>query len=98
VQGRAPRTGYNRDQFGPAWADVDANGIEAAQFDPDGVAGLTAQAFAAAQRGEIRPSLGPTYALTDTARAHTDIEARTATGETVLITAAGGAHGLTVSA
>lgn len=25
VQGGAPRTGYDRDQFGPAWADVDAN-------------------------------------------------------------------------
>lgn len=86
------------DEAAAAQRGAVVTGIEAAQFDPDGVARLTAQAFAAAQRGEIRPSLGPTYALTDTARAHTDIEARTATGKTVLITAAGGAHGLTVSA
>lgn len=28
VKGRAPRTGYSRDQFGPAWADVDHNGCD----------------------------------------------------------------------
>src|SRR5690349_8175891 len=26
VKGRAPRTGYRRDAFGPAWQDVDHNG------------------------------------------------------------------------
>lgn len=25
VKGRAPKTGYNHDEFGPAWADVDRN-------------------------------------------------------------------------
>jgi hypothetical protein len=28
VKGRAPKTGYNRDKFGPAWADVDRNGCD----------------------------------------------------------------------
>ena len=28
VKGRAPKTGYTRDQFGPAWKDVDANGCD----------------------------------------------------------------------
>ena len=28
VKGRAPRTGYTRDQFGPAWSDVDRNGCD----------------------------------------------------------------------
>ncbi|MET4060724.1 hypothetical protein ABIB35_002280 [Arthrobacter sp. UYP6] len=28
VKGRAPKTGYNRDQFGPSWADVDRNGCD----------------------------------------------------------------------
>ena len=28
VKGRAPMTGYSRDQFGPAWADVDHNGCD----------------------------------------------------------------------
>ncbi|WP_432506689.1 HNH endonuclease family protein [Kineococcus arenarius] len=28
VKGRAPRTGYERDLFGTAWADVDANGCD----------------------------------------------------------------------
>ena len=28
VKGRAPKTGYARDQFGPAWADVDRNGCD----------------------------------------------------------------------
>jgi hypothetical protein len=28
VKGRAPRTGYRRTQFGPAWADVDHNGCD----------------------------------------------------------------------
>lgn len=28
VKGRAPRTGYGRDQFGRAWADVDRNGCD----------------------------------------------------------------------
>ncbi|WP_331271851.1 HNH endonuclease family protein [Motilibacter aurantiacus] len=28
VKGRAPRTGYDRDEFGPAWADVDRNGCD----------------------------------------------------------------------
>lgn len=28
VKGRAPRTGYSRAQFGPAWADVDHNGCD----------------------------------------------------------------------
>jgi hypothetical protein len=28
VKGRAPRTGYDREQFGPAWADVDRNGCD----------------------------------------------------------------------
>ncbi|CAN7381297.1 HNH endonuclease family protein [Arthrobacter sp. LjRoot14] len=28
VKGRAPKTGYNREQFGPAWADVDHNGCD----------------------------------------------------------------------
>lgn len=73
-------------------------GIEVAQFDPDGVARLSAQAFAAARRGEIRPNLAPTYKLTDASRAHTNIEARATHGKTVLITAAGTAHGLEVSA
>ena len=28
VKGRAPQTGYSRDRFGPAWADVDHNGCD----------------------------------------------------------------------
>lgn len=28
VKGRAPKTGYDRAQFGPAWADVDRNGCD----------------------------------------------------------------------
>ncbi|TKR23877.1 HNH endonuclease [Cellulomonas hominis] len=28
VKGRAPKTGYEREQFGPAWADVDRNGCD----------------------------------------------------------------------
>jgi hypothetical protein len=28
VKGRAPKTGYSRDEFGPAWADVDQNGCD----------------------------------------------------------------------
>lgn len=28
VKGRAPRTGYSRDAFGPAWKDVDRNGCD----------------------------------------------------------------------
>jgi hypothetical protein len=28
IKGRAPKTGYNRDQFGPAWADIDLNGCD----------------------------------------------------------------------
>ena len=28
VKGRAPKTGYTRAQFGPAWADVDKNGCD----------------------------------------------------------------------
>jgi hypothetical protein len=28
VKGRAPKTGYDRDQFGPAWADADRNGCD----------------------------------------------------------------------
>ncbi len=28
VKGRAPKTGYDRDQFGPAWTDVDGNGCD----------------------------------------------------------------------
>ena len=28
VKGRAPKTGYSRDQFGPAWFDVDGNGCD----------------------------------------------------------------------
>ena len=28
VKGRAPKTGYDRAQFGPAWADVDHNGCD----------------------------------------------------------------------
>jgi hypothetical protein len=28
VKGRAPKTGYDRDQFGPAWADTDHNGCD----------------------------------------------------------------------
>ena len=28
VKGRAPKTGYSRTQFGPAWADVDRNGCD----------------------------------------------------------------------
>ncbi len=28
VQGRAPRTGYDRELFGPSWADVDRNGCD----------------------------------------------------------------------
>ncbi len=28
VKGRAPRTGYDREQFGPAWSDVDRNGCD----------------------------------------------------------------------
>lgn len=28
VKGRAPKTGYDRDQFGPSWADVDRNGCD----------------------------------------------------------------------
>lgn len=28
VKGRAPKTGFDRDNFGPAWADVDRNGCD----------------------------------------------------------------------
>ena len=28
VKGRAPKTGYTRDQFGQAWADIDRNGCD----------------------------------------------------------------------
>ncbi|MEW9547926.1 HNH endonuclease family protein [Nonomuraea sp. NPDC050783] len=28
VKGRAPRTGFDRDKFGPAWSDVDHNGCD----------------------------------------------------------------------
>lgn len=28
VKGRAPKTGYSRDQFGPAWSDVNHNGCD----------------------------------------------------------------------
>jgi hypothetical protein len=28
VKGRAPKTGYAREQFGPAWSDVDRNGCD----------------------------------------------------------------------
>jgi hypothetical protein len=28
VKGRAPKTGYDRDQFGPAWTDADGNGCD----------------------------------------------------------------------
>ena len=28
VKGRAPKTGYTRDKFGPSWKDVDANGCD----------------------------------------------------------------------
>nr|WP_267279210.1 HNH endonuclease family protein [Arthrobacter sp. CDRTa11] len=28
VKGRAPKTGYSRGEFGPAWADVDRNGCD----------------------------------------------------------------------
>jgi len=28
VKGRAPKTGYSRDAFGPAWADTDRNGCD----------------------------------------------------------------------
>ncbi|MBP3045008.1 DUF1524 domain-containing protein [Arthrobacter jiangjiafuii] len=28
IKGRAPKTGYDRDQFGPAWADIDHNGCD----------------------------------------------------------------------
>ncbi len=28
VKGRAPQTGYDRDRFGPAWADADRNGCD----------------------------------------------------------------------
>ena len=28
VKGRAPKTGYTRNQFGPSWKDVDANGCD----------------------------------------------------------------------
>jgi hypothetical protein len=28
VKGRAPKTGFSRDQFGPAWTDVDRNGCD----------------------------------------------------------------------
>lgn len=28
IKGRAPKTGYTADQFGPAWADVDGNGCD----------------------------------------------------------------------
>lgn len=28
VKGRAPKTGYSRDEFGPAWSDVDHNGCD----------------------------------------------------------------------
>lgn len=28
VKGRAPKTGYSRAEFGPAWADVDQNGCD----------------------------------------------------------------------
>ncbi|MFG1612682.1 HNH endonuclease family protein [Nonomuraea wenchangensis] len=28
VKGRAPRTGFDRDEFGPSWADVDRNGCD----------------------------------------------------------------------
>jgi hypothetical protein len=28
VKGRAPKTGYSRDQFGPAWSDTDHNGCD----------------------------------------------------------------------
>ncbi|MFR9802249.1 HNH endonuclease family protein [Pseudonocardia sp. RS010] len=28
VKGRAPKTGYDRDEFGPSWSDIDRNGCD----------------------------------------------------------------------
>ncbi|MHA7289528.1 hypothetical protein ACX80V_07780 [Arthrobacter sp. MDT3-24] len=39
VKGRAPKTGYTRDEFGPAWADVDHNG--SFDFIPHAFRGLS---------------------------------------------------------
>ncbi len=46
------------DQVAAAQRGAAVTGIEAAQFGTDGVARLTAAAFAAAQRGEIRANVG----------------------------------------
>jgi len=34
IKGRAPKTGYDRDLFGPAWADVDRNGCPQRHLGP----------------------------------------------------------------
>ena len=78
-------------------AGVTVSGIEAAQFRPVDVGRLTSAAFTAAQRGEVRPAVGQTYTLTDARRAHYEIEARSTTGKSILITAAGYAGGLPAS-
>jgi len=46
---------------------------------------LVEQAFALAAAGELRPTVGQTYALTDAAAAHAAIEARATLGKTLLL-------------
>ncbi len=48
VKGRAPKTGYTRDQFGPAWSDVDRNGCD--QRNDVLARDMTAETFKPAKR------------------------------------------------
>jgi NADPH:quinone reductase-like Zn-dependent oxidoreductase len=54
--------------------------------DPEHLFALTERALDLAARGSLRPTIGQTFPLEDAAAAHPAIEARTAVGETLLLT------------
>lgn len=62
------------------------SGIGDVRFPPAERTRLLAAGLNAAARGEVKPVIGQTFALTDAAAAHAAVEARTVFGATLLLT------------
>ncbi len=64
---------------------VTVRGIEDVQLEPAYAKRLTARAMAEAAAGRIRPVIGQTFPLEQSADAHRAIEARDVIGKTLLV-------------
>ncbi|SDP88131.1 NADPH2:quinone reductase [Actinopolyspora xinjiangensis] len=85
THGAASGTWTSPDEQAATSRGITNIGLDAIGSTPSGLYGLVEEALALGSAKILRPTIGQTYPLVDTAQAHSDIAARTTIGKTLLI-------------